>query len=376
MVCMKLNDCIAVFAYQFPHKKSQDFLVELALAGFKRVVVIAAPRKQLPPRVTTGRQSSLVSHVEPLATEQVCGSLNFPFHQCEHGDIEQITALQEKYGFQLGIISGARIIKSEVIKLFEEGILNFHPGKLPETAGLDSFFYTIVKSVSLGVTAHFIDSRVDAGRELFFEQTGVGAQDPLDLVRHNNYLSQIRALRRFLKLRELGLVRAKPVIRPHKNSPMSALEMRHAEELFPAWRAGQHLEQRGNSLLSACRDGLLDEVFDIVRAAPALLEFADPAGCTPLMVACGAQHAVLAESLVKLGANVDAQNARGETALILTTIKLAATLTGDCSVLEVLLRANADHTLVDAAGKNAFDYAEEYRAKKVLLCLCKQLERR
>ena len=71
-----------------------------------------------------------------------------------------------KYKINLGIISGARIIDKKIIKLFKYGIINFHPGKIPETSGLDSFFWTIKKNIYPSVTAHFIDQYVDRGKIL------------------------------------------------------------------------------------------------------------------------------------------------------------------------------------------------------------------
>ena len=68
------------------------------------------------------------------------------------------------------IISGARIIKRDVIKLFANGIVNFHPGMIPETSGLDSFHHSIAQNCSMGVTVHLIDHRVDAGKFIFFEK--------------------------------------------------------------------------------------------------------------------------------------------------------------------------------------------------------------
>ena len=44
---MSVSSSIAVFAYDFPHKKTRDFLSCLAFSGNKNIVVIAAPWENL-----------------------------------------------------------------------------------------------------------------------------------------------------------------------------------------------------------------------------------------------------------------------------------------------------------------------------------------
>lgn len=236
---MTRSEPIAVFAYAFAHKKTQDFLIELAAAGFRKVTVIGAPWKSLPYTDTQRYFPKMLRHASALGTAEVCRSLGFEFHECEHDDVSTIASLQQKAGFTLGIISGARMIKKAVIELFEEGILNLHPGKIPETSGLDLFYYTIKHDVPLGITAHYIDHRVDAGMFLFFEETTIGPEDTPEAVNENNYQSQIRALRRFIECRDIGSLSTTPVIRPQKNIPMTPEEKRLMIERFPIWRAKQ-----------------------------------------------------------------------------------------------------------------------------------------
>ena len=242
---MKRSEPIAVFAYAFAHRKTQDFLIELAVAGYVNVTVIAAPWKELLHTDSKRYFSTTLRSAHALPIPAVCQALRFNFIECEHNDSERIAVLRDKAGFELGIISGARIIKREVIDLFNEGILNIHPGKLPETAGLDTLFYTITKGVAMGVTAHYIDHRVDAGDELFFEETIIGSDDTVEGVQSNNYQSQIRALRKFIAARDKqSLVRC-PVDRLQKNEPMTPEEKSNAISVFPSWRATQfQLQQR------------------------------------------------------------------------------------------------------------------------------------
>ena len=50
-----------------------------------------------------------------------------------------------------------------VIESFSKGIVNFHPGLIPEARGLDTPQWCVYDDIPLGITSHFIDSKVDAG---------------------------------------------------------------------------------------------------------------------------------------------------------------------------------------------------------------------
>jgi len=72
--------------------------------------------------------------------------------------------LLKNSGARLGIIGGARILTRQVINALELGILNLHPGILPEVRGLDALQWAIYKGLPLGVTAHLINEHIDAGK--------------------------------------------------------------------------------------------------------------------------------------------------------------------------------------------------------------------
>ncbi len=82
---------------------------------------------------------------------------------------------------ELGLIAGARILKPRVIEAFPLGIINFHPGLIPQTRGLDAMMWSVHNGIPQAVTAHVIDSRVDAGSILFAEEMPIWSDDtPFD----------------------------------------------------------------------------------------------------------------------------------------------------------------------------------------------------
>lgn len=61
------------------------------------------------------------------------------------------------------LAGGCRILKDYIIKTAKIGVLNCHPGLLPEYRGLDPVAWSIYNGESIGATCHFVDSGVDMG---------------------------------------------------------------------------------------------------------------------------------------------------------------------------------------------------------------------
>jgi phosphoribosylglycinamide formyltransferase-1 len=149
-----------VFAYDFPHKKGQDIILRLTALGCTPRVVLAAPRAVLglpkPAMRVKPRHADLV---EP---EELCRGLGIDYQIVEHAS-ETCLLMLDQLDTEIGVVAGARILPPAVIERFRRGIVNLHPGLLPQVRGLDALQWAIMRGQPLGVTAHLIDKRVDAG---------------------------------------------------------------------------------------------------------------------------------------------------------------------------------------------------------------------
>jgi len=147
----------AVFAYNFPHWKTQAGLFNLVMNGFIPDVVILQDKKPLNIPISNYRIAPKDEYL--LDPKHVCYGLGLDYWLSDHDTIK--IANPEKDLF--GVILGARILKQRTIDQFPKGILNIHPGILPGNRGLDNLKWSLVKGLPVGVTAHFIDSRIDMG---------------------------------------------------------------------------------------------------------------------------------------------------------------------------------------------------------------------
>lgn len=151
---------LALFSYNFPHKKTQDFLLRLLVEDIRPTVVLASDPVEL--RMSAPTIRAKPRHVDLVHPRQICEQFSVPYHVVSHNGSRCHQILQTE-NIDIGLISGARILSPETIQVVKKGIINIHPGLLPEVRGMDALQWAIYEKHPFGVTAHVIDQSVDAG---------------------------------------------------------------------------------------------------------------------------------------------------------------------------------------------------------------------
>lgn len=152
---------IGVFAYNFPHWKTQEGINNLILHGYKPKVILAADPVKLnfyQSKVRIAPKDLYLIHPQDIAKVH-----NIDYHVVVHNS-QTTSDLVEKYNLDLGIILGARILKPIAFEKFKIGVLNMHPGILPENRGLDNIKWAVINNHPQGVTTHLIDDKIDRGK--------------------------------------------------------------------------------------------------------------------------------------------------------------------------------------------------------------------
>ncbi len=156
---MKINE-IMLFAYDFPHKKTQDFIFRLLVDGYKIKYIIGAPYKKLNVSVPSIRISPV--HEGLIHPRKICEKFGIKYEVMEHNSAEA-GAYLDRHQVDLYVISGARILSDRIIASSKNKVLNIHPGLLPEARGLDTLLWSICYDIPIGITSHFISNKIDKG---------------------------------------------------------------------------------------------------------------------------------------------------------------------------------------------------------------------
>jgi len=181
---------IALFAYNFPHRKTIEFVDKIYDCGFEINLILAA--NFIP--IKSPRSVFVMDIPMPSASIQdKAAQKRIPLYEVAHNSVEARDLLI-KYNVNFGIIAGARVLTHKVIDILRYGVLNFHPALLPEIRGLDSILWSIYKNVPLGVTAHLINEKIDAGFLIVKQKINILSSDNFQSLYEKNYQLQLELI--------------------------------------------------------------------------------------------------------------------------------------------------------------------------------------
>jgi folate-dependent phosphoribosylglycinamide formyltransferase PurN len=231
-----MNYKVAVFAYDFCHKKTQDILINLYIFGIRDVVVFLAPKVKIADNSIHKPYTSITD--EDLTHPRViCTNLEYKYYVYHHNNFDEISKSCDDHKRNLALISGARILKKNIISLFHYGVINYHPGSLPETSGLNSIFWMIRKNARPVASAHFIDEKVDAGRLIDEQQIHLYQDDTISIVEYKLYIAQLNLHKKICqKIFYNETISAKNIERISKNEPMNHEEINTEMIKFKLWK--------------------------------------------------------------------------------------------------------------------------------------------
>jgi phosphoribosylglycinamide formyltransferase-1 len=351
---------ICIFAYSFPHKKSYDFLTFLKAHGFNNVCVIGAPKVKLATTTNKKLYSSLPSTYPTVLCADLCKQLGYKYIESRHSDEQRIRDfLSLNDCLELGVVSGARILSANVIALFEKGIINFHPGEIPETSGLDSFYWMLENNATPGTTVHYIDHKVDAGHSVFFHRCDIDADDTPQTVNAKLYDNQLSAFNRLLELLKVLPVLIKSKIeRPKKNQPMSCFQKIDSISTFENWKKSTLSQQHYvETIFKACETGDLVLLQNKFKDEGKLL--LNNFGWSPMIIAAFNQNIECVNYLINHGGDVNTTNDKGTSVLMYAKTALINADSPELDLIELLLSSGADIEHKDLFGKDIFYYIDK-----------------
>ncbi len=167
---------IGVFAYNWPHLKTQSGILNLCAAGFKPSIVIGADPVDLKFYKSKIRVSPKDLYIND--TRKLCDLFKIDYKVIIHNSVECASLIRD-LNLDIGIVLGARILKEDIIESFKIGVINMHPGLLPENRGLDNLKWAIIKNIKQGVTSHLINSKIDMGKIICRDEIKVYLDDSL-----------------------------------------------------------------------------------------------------------------------------------------------------------------------------------------------------
>jgi len=151
-----------VFLVLEEHPYGREMLMQLLEAGHVPSAVI----EETGPVADEEREKFLTRikghRVAPTFT-QLLENRDVPRHKVTHHNKSECREILEGLGPDLGVLGGTRIISKRVLQIPPDGMLNSHPGLLPEVRGSASVAWSVYYDIPIGCTCHFIDPNIDTG---------------------------------------------------------------------------------------------------------------------------------------------------------------------------------------------------------------------
>ena len=193
---------IGVFIYNFPHWKSQNGLFNLCFNNYKPTVALSADSVKLDfyrSRIRTSTRGLFLQD-----SKKLCEFYDIPYYNVKHNS-EECRQIIKENNLDLGIILGARILGKDIIAAFNIGVINMHPGILPDNRGLDNIKWSVIKNYPIGVTVHFVNEKIDMGELILKEHIEIFPDDEfLDFCVRNQNLEQKLMIRALNEIKQKG----------------------------------------------------------------------------------------------------------------------------------------------------------------------------
>lgn len=227
---------VAIFGYNFPHSKSERFINILKKYNIEIATFIGANKVKinLPNKI----YKKEITQKPIFNSKNLCKIYDIPFFESDHNSFKTIQIIR-KTKANLGIISGARILKSNILDSLKYGVINFHPGKIPEASGLDGLMWSIYKDIKPYVTTHFINDKIDAGERIFQKEIKICADDRIEDIKFKMILSEQEELEKLCKnyLNKKKKIPSKKILNyKFANKPMLETQQVKVINKFELWK--------------------------------------------------------------------------------------------------------------------------------------------
>jgi methionyl-tRNA formyltransferase len=144
------------------HPYGREMLMQFMKAGHTPMAVI----EETSPVADEEREKFLTRikghRVAPTITKLLEG-WDIPRYKVPHHNRRECKEILSELKPDLGVLGGTRIISRSVLEVPPDGVLNSHPGLLPEVRGSASVAWSIYYDIPIGCTCHFIDPEIDTG---------------------------------------------------------------------------------------------------------------------------------------------------------------------------------------------------------------------
>jgi methionyl-tRNA formyltransferase len=147
------------------HPYGREMLKQLISEGFVPKIIISEDSD-----IADEERDKFLKRIEgnPIAAtiEDQISELDVTHVEVAIHNSEQVMPHLQGLDLDLIIFGGTRIIRGEILDYPKDGVINSHPGLLPECRGSASPAWSVYHDIPIGSSTHFCDNGIDTGELL------------------------------------------------------------------------------------------------------------------------------------------------------------------------------------------------------------------
>ena len=144
------------------HPYGREMLKQILSKGFVPKIVIEEDSD-----IGTEEREKFLKRIEghPIAAEIKIqlANLNVPHVTVKIHNSEEVMPHLQHLELDLIVFGGTRIIRGEILDYPSDGVINSHPGLLPDCRGSASPAWSVYHDIPIGSSTHFCDNGIDTG---------------------------------------------------------------------------------------------------------------------------------------------------------------------------------------------------------------------
>ncbi len=144
------------------HPRGCAMLGHLLAAGFHPAVVIEE-HSTLAEKSRAFFQRELPPAAFPPACQTLLQGRAINYSPVSNHNDEECERILREVSPELVVLGDTRIIRPAIRSLPQHGVINTHPGWLPDVRGNNPYIWALIDDLPMGCACHFIDEAIDTG---------------------------------------------------------------------------------------------------------------------------------------------------------------------------------------------------------------------
>lgn len=155
------------------HPYGREMLKQLLAKGWTPRIVIEEDDGKIAQEERSKFEKRIEGH--PLAPEiaEQCKANNIEHVTVPHHNLSPCLIHLQRVKPRLLVLGGTRIIREPILSFPVDGVINAHPGLLPECRGSASPAWSVYHDIKIGSTCHICEPGIDEGDILFKREISV-----------------------------------------------------------------------------------------------------------------------------------------------------------------------------------------------------------